>query len=195
MNKTDILLCGVGGQGVLSVAAIIASAARSAGLRAVQSEVHGMAQRGGAVVAHLRLSDDDIHSATIGLGQADLVISMEPLECLRYVEYLRPGGTLLTSSEPVENIPDYPDLESVLAKVRDLPRGVVVDAVRLAKEAGSARAANVVMVGAALDLLPIGAEDVEAVLEEAFGSKGDKVVRANRDALARGREAGRLQPV
>jgi indolepyruvate ferredoxin oxidoreductase beta subunit len=191
--KCDILLDGVGGQGVLSVAGVILAAAEKAGLEAVQSEVHGMSQRGGAVIAHLRLSDEPIHGGTISRGHAHLVISMEPMEGLRYLDYLRPDGVLLTASEPVRNIPDYPDLDSILAKVREVPGSLLVDAVRLAKQAGNARAANVVMVGAAMHLLPFQPVHVEAVLHEVFGRKGEKVVQANLDAFVAGREAASLQ--
>lgn len=193
--KCDIIIDGVGGQGVLSVAAIIAAAAQKAGLEAVQSEVHGMSQRGGAVIAHLRLADHPIHSGTIGRGQADLIISMEPMEALRYVEYLSPAGALLAASEPVVNIPDYPDLDEVHASVRRVSGSLLVDAVALAKQAGAARAANVVMVGAAMHLLPLRAEHVEEVIRDAFGRKGDKIVQANLDAFALGQEAARLEPV
>lgn len=191
--KCDIIIDGVGGQGVLSVAAVIAAAARKAGLQAVQSEVHGMSQRGGAVIAHLRLSDRPIHSGTIGHGQADLIISMEPMEGLRYVDYLSPTGTLLAASEPVVNIPDYPELEQVHAHVREVEGSLLIDALALAKQAGAAKAANVVMVGAAMHLLPLRPEHVEQVIREAFGRKGDRIVQANLDAFALGREAA-LQP-
>src|SRR5512133_1645439 len=153
--KCDIIAAGVGGQGVLSVSAIIAASALRAGLHAVQSEVHGMSQRGGAVVAHLRISDQPIHSATVGLGRADLVISMEPLESLRYLEYLAPNGTIISSIEPVKNFDGYPDVETILDEVRRIPGSLLIDATKLAREAGNPKAANVIMVGAASHHLPI----------------------------------------
>ncbi|MGA7617045.1 MAG: indolepyruvate oxidoreductase subunit beta [Thermoanaerobaculia bacterium] len=185
--KYDIIIAGVGGQGVLSVAAIIARAAMESGLHAVQSEVHGMSQRGGAVVAHLRLADHPIHSPTIALGQADLILSMEPLESLRYLDYLSPVGAVLSSTDPTRNIPDYPALEELTTAILALPRSAVVDAMRLAREAGSVRAANVVMVGAATDFLPIDASRLKATIEETFRSKGEKLVRVNLDAFEEGR--------
>lgn len=187
--KCDIITAGVGGQGVLSVAAIVSAAALRAGLRVAQSEVHGMSQRGGAVVAHLRISDREIHSATIGLGCADLIISMEPLESLRYLDYLTAGGTLLTSTDPVKNISDYPEIETLLDSIRKLPSAYVIEATRLAREAGTAKAANMVMVGSAADLLPIPAELLKLEIEKAFRAKGEKIVKTNLDAFTAGRHA------
>ncbi|HSE37567.1 MAG TPA: 2-oxoacid:acceptor oxidoreductase family protein, partial [Blastocatellia bacterium] len=111
--KYDIILAGVGGQGVLSVSAVIGSAARSQGLFVKLSEVHGMSQRGGGVVANLRLADKPIASDLIPLGGASMILSMEPLESLRYLNYLSPEGVLITSTNPVVNIPDYPNLDEL----------------------------------------------------------------------------------
>jgi Pyruvate:ferredoxin oxidoreductase and related 2-oxoacid:ferredoxin oxidoreductases, gamma subunit len=187
--KYDIITAGVGGQGVLSVAAIVSAAALRAGLRVAQSEVHGMSQRGGAVVAHLRIADHEIHSAMIGLGGAELIISMEPLESLRYLDSLTPSGTLLTSTDPVRNIPDYPEMETLLDSIRKLPSALLIDALRLAREAGAAKAANMVMVGSAADLLPMPAELLKHEIEKAFRSKGEKMVKVNIDAFTAGRRA------
>jgi indolepyruvate ferredoxin oxidoreductase beta subunit len=187
--KCYIVTAGVGGQGVLSIAGIIASSALRAGHQVSQAEVHGMSQRGGAVVAHLRISDSPIHSTTIPRGSADLVIAMEQIEALRYVEYFSESTTLLCSTERVVNIPDYPDVDPIVTAMRRLPRTALVDADRIARDAGSARAANVVMVGAAVDLLPFDAEIVRELIREVFADKGDKVVRINLDAFEAGRAA------
>ncbi|MGK2858384.1 MAG: indolepyruvate oxidoreductase subunit beta [Thermoanaerobaculia bacterium] len=187
--KCDIIAAGVGGQGVLSVSAIIAASALRAGLYAVQSEVHGMSQRGGAVVAHLRISDEPIHSATVGLGKADLVISMEPLESLRYLEFLAPTGTIISSIEPVKNFEGYPEVEKVLDEVKRIPNSILIDATKLAREAGNAKAANIIMVGAAAHLLPIGEEHILAFIEETFRAKSEKLVEVNLKAFASGRLA------
>lgn len=192
--KCDIIAAGVGGQGVLSVSAIIAAGALRAGLHAVQSEVHGMSQRGGAVVAHLRISDEPIHSPTVGLGRADLIISMEPLESLRYLEYLAPDGTIVSSTEPVKNFDGYPEIETVLAEVRKFPGAVLVDATKLAREAGNVKAANMVMVGAASHKLPIATEHLLAFVEETFRAKSEKLVEVNLKAFALGREAHAAEP-
>jgi len=185
----DIILAGVGGQGVLSVGAIIASSAMQEGLAVKQSEVHGMAQRGGTVVANLRLANQPIASDLIPLGAAALVLSMEPLESLRYVPYLAVGGVIVTSADPVRNIPDYPPLDTLLAAIRAVPGSVVVDSDRLARQAGSARATNMVMVGAASHRVPIGVETMEQSIERLFRSKGPQVVETNLKAFRAGRGA------
>ena len=187
--KYDILFAGVGGQGVLSMAAVIGRAAVDEGLRAKQSEVHGMAQRGGAVQAHLRIADDIVESDLIPLGAADLVLSLEPIESLRYVAHLSPSGSLITASNPFVNIDDYPDLDALLARIRALPHAVVVDAERLANEAGDAQAVNTVMVGAAAHALPLTPESLEQAVVEMFERKGPAAVEMNRKAFRLGREA------
>jgi len=187
--KFDILLSGVGGQGVLSMAAIIGQAAIDAGLHAKQSEVHGMAQRGGSVQAHLRLSDRAIDSDLIPLGTADLVLSLEPVEGLRYLRWLAPDGALVSAAEPYRNIPDYPELESVLARIRGLPNGRVVEAARLAERAGDLQTVNTVMVGAAAPRLPFGREALEQAVRESFARKGEAAQRANLAAFEAGWEA------
>lgn len=187
--KHDLVLAGVGGQGVLSVAAILAEAARRHGLVVRQGEVHGMSQRGGAVQASLRLADSPIEGDLVPRGGADMVLGVEPVEALRYLDYLAPGGRLVTAADPYENVPDYPPVEAVLAAVRAVPGAVLVEAGELARRAGSGRTANVVMVGAASAFLPIPAEVIEGCIVEGFAAKGERVVEANRRAFALGRAA------
>jgi indolepyruvate ferredoxin oxidoreductase beta subunit len=187
--KYDIVLCGVGGQGVLSLAAIIAEAAVAEGLRVRQSEVHGMAQRGGAVLAHLRISGEAIHSDLIPGGGAQMILSMEPLESLRYADFLAPDGILITAREPFLNIPDYPDIEAVYRAIEGFPRHSLVPALEIAKKAGSARAVNMVLVGAAGEYLPLKTETLENAVKERFASKGEAVVRINMEALRGARNA------
>jgi indolepyruvate ferredoxin oxidoreductase beta subunit len=173
------------------MAAIIAAAASEEGLNVKQGEVHGMAQRGGAVQASLRLSDGPIHSDLIPKGTADLILSMEPLESLRYVDHLSPQGTLLTSADPVRNIPDYPDLDDLLSQLRARPRTILIEADKLARTAGSALATNVVMVGAAAHFLPMSSPTLVAYLRKMFARKGEKVVDINVRAFGAGEKAGR----
>jgi indolepyruvate ferredoxin oxidoreductase beta subunit len=187
--KYDIILAGVGGQGVLALAAAIASGAMEEKLFVKQAEVHGMAQRGGAVMATLRLADREIASDLIPHGTASMILSVEPLESLRYLSFLAPEGTLVTSANPVRNIPDYPDLEGLLSRVRTLPRAIVVDAEKLARAAGSVRATNMVMVGAAMHLLPIQPGTIENAVRAIFARKGAEVVDINLRALRAGRDA------
>jgi indolepyruvate ferredoxin oxidoreductase beta subunit len=188
--RYDIVLAGVGGQGVLSMAGLIARAAMSEGLDLKQSEVHGMAQRGGAVQAHLRLSDEPIESDLIPRGSAGLILSLEPVEGLRYLPWLSPTGTLVTSANAFVNIPDYPPQDEVLRRVRTLPRALVVEAERLAEESGDLLAVNTVMVGAASRLLPIDPSSLEEAVRTAFGRKGERSLAANLAAFEAGRRAG-----
>ena len=190
--KYDIIIAGVGGQGTLSVSSIIAQAAMSEGLSVKQSEVHGMSQRGGDVVTNLRLSDQPIASDLISKGSAAMILSMEPLEGLRYLSYLSPNGTVVTSTDPVLNITDYPDLDSLLATIRRLPHSVLVDGEGIARRAGSIRAINMVMVGAASALLPIRPEVIEGFIQKRFANKGERVVESNLKAFRAGREVASL---
>jgi indolepyruvate ferredoxin oxidoreductase beta subunit len=187
--KKDIILAGVGGQGVLSVAAIIARAAVAEGFAVRQSEVHGMAQRGGAVLAHLRVSDEPIASDLVPRGGADIILSMEPLESLRYAAWLSPSGALVTAAEPFVNIPNYPDPGEIIRAVKNFPVLRIVEAAALAKEAGQARAVNMVMVGAASPFLPLKAETLEDTISAAFAAKGTQVAETNVKAFRLGREA------
>lgn len=186
--KTDIILSGVGGQGILSIAAAIGEAALKGGLYMKQAEVHGMSQRGGDVQSNLRLSDRPIASDLIPLGHADLIISLEPMESLRYLPYLNKEGWLVTNSQPFINIPNYPDLEKVKAELDKLPHKVVLDVEAIAKEAGSMRAANIVMLGAATPFLGIEYEKIEDGVRSIFARKGEEIVAMNLKALKAGYE-------
>jgi indolepyruvate ferredoxin oxidoreductase beta subunit len=186
--KYDVILAGVGGQGVLSVAAIIALGATKDGLAVRQSEVHGMAQRGGSVQAHLRLSDQTIVSDLIGKASADMILSMEPIESLRYLAYLKPNGVLVTSTDPVKNIPTYPEVAGIYAAIRSLPSARLIEAAALARQAGSARSTNMVMVGAASAYLPVQEKSLFAAIDELFARKGERVVEVNRKAFQMGKE-------
>jgi indolepyruvate ferredoxin oxidoreductase beta subunit len=187
--KQDIILAGVGGQGILSIAFVIDNAALKKGLSMKQAEVHGMAQRGGAVQSHLRISDQAIFSDLIPRGEADLILSVEPLEALRYADYLHPEGIVVTSSAPMVNIPDYPPIEDVLARLHQLKHCVVVDSAALAQQAGSARAQNMVMLGAASGFLALDEADLKQFITELFGRHGESVVTANLKAFDLGRAA------
>lgn len=182
----DIVLAGVGGQGVLSLSSIVAAGAMDAGLVVKQSEVHGMAQRGGSVTAHLRLSDHRIASDLVPLGAAALVLSLEPLESLRYLQYLSPAGTVVTATQPVENVDDYPPVAELLASIRSLPHACLIDAAAIARRAGLAQATNMVMAGAAARWLPLPASAIERCIERRFARKGPAVVEKNLAAFHAG---------
>jgi indolepyruvate ferredoxin oxidoreductase, beta subunit len=184
----NIILAGVGGQGGLSVAVAIARAAMAAGYFVKQSEVHGMSQRGGEVLAHLRISDREIQSPTIPKGEADLILAFEPLEALRYLPWLSAEhGAVVAASSPINNIQDYPAIDVILAELENLPNWRIIDADSIAKAAGSVKSANVVLVGAAADLFPIPPEAIEKEIAALFARKGEAVVQANIKAFRDGK--------
>ena len=184
--KKDIILCGVGGQGILSIATIIGGAATKAGLNLKQAEVHGMSQRGGDVQSHLRLSDAEIYSDLIAEGSADMIISMEPMESLRYLPYLAADGKIVTSNKPFVNIPNYPEMADVTAALESLP-SVAMDIEEVAKNAGNARGANMVLLGMAARYLQILTPDQLCdAIRTIFARKGEAVVEANIKAFQAG---------
>ena len=186
--KLDIILAGVGGQGILSISTIIGEAAVKKGLYLKQAEVHGMSQRGGEVQSHLRISDKPIHSDLIQKGKANLIISVEPLESLRYLSFLNPDGWLITNTNPFINIPNYPDINDVLEEIKKTPKHVILDADKIAKELGSALAMNIVMLGAASKYIDIEYSALEEAIKTIFNSKGENIVKLNLDALKAGNE-------
>ena len=187
--KLDIVISGVGGQGILTIAGLLAQAALQQGWNVKQSEIHGMAQRGGAVEANLRLSQAPIFSDLIARGTADAICAMEPLEALRYLPMLKPEGWVLTSSDPVASIHNYPALDVLQAELEQLPHRVLLPAGQMAKDAGSNRAANMVMLGALSALTPFPTTVFESIITHQFKGKGDAVVAANLKAFAAGRQA------
>ena len=187
--KTDIILCGVGGQGILSIATIIGEAAMNENLYIKQAEVHGMSQRGGDVQSNLRISSEPIYSDLIPKGGADVIISMEPMEALRYIPFLKKDGWVITNSAPFVNIPNYPDMEVIKADLAKLPHVVSIDIEQMAKDNGVPRSANVILLGAAQKALGLEYEKLEAAIARVFARKGDAVVEANIKALALGRNA------
>lgn len=187
--KKDIILSGVGGQGILTIATVIGMAALSEGYQLKQAEVHGMSQRGGDVQSHLRLSSKPIASDLIPEGNADMILSVEPLESLRYFNMLnKESGWLVTSINPFKNIGNYPDLEDVLAEIWMLPRHITIDADRIAKDLGSVKAANIVVLGAASPFLELKYESLEKAIKTLFAKKGESIVDLNLNALKKGRE-------
>lgn len=186
--RTDIVLSGVGGQGILSIATIIGAAAINKGLYIKQAEVHGMSQRGGDVQSNLRLSSEPINSDLIPLGGANLIISLEPMEALRYLPYLDKEGWIITNTAPFVNIDNYPDAEELKKALAELPRVIAIDVDTIAKQVASPRAANIVLLGAAAPFLGIALEELEDGIRTIFGRKGEDVVEMNLKALRAGCE-------
>jgi indolepyruvate ferredoxin oxidoreductase beta subunit len=186
--KTDIILSGVGGQGILSIATIIAEAAMKNGLYMKQSEVHGMSQRGGDVQSNLRISDKPIASDLIPKGKADLILSLEPMEALRYLPFLKKDGYIVSNTIAFKNITDYPDEEAVLKEIKKIDNHILIDVDKIAKEVGSLRTANMVLLGAATPFLGIDFSKIEEGIRHIFGRKGEDIVSLNLKALQRGKQ-------
>ena len=185
--KQDIILAGVGGQGILSIATVLGETALTGGLHIKQAEVHGMSQRGGDVQSNLRISSEPIHSDLIPFGQVDMIMSLEPMEALRYVQELSEDGWIVTSSIPFVNINNYPDKEDVYKHLNALPHVVMLDVEELAKEAGApAQASNIVLLGAAIPMLGFSFETVRDAVAKVFARKGEEVVAKNIAALEAG---------
>ena len=187
--KKDIILCGVGGQGILSIATIIGEAATRAGVNLKQAEVHGMSQRGGDVQSNLRLSTGTIYSDLIPKGGCEMIISMEPMEALRYLPYLSKDGVVVTSNKPLINVPNYPKEEELFAELSSLNHVVQLDIEQVAKDAGSVRSANVVLLGMAAKYIGIvSAEALRDAVATIFARKGEKIVESNLKAFDMGAE-------
>lgn len=186
--KKDIILAGVGGQGILSIATCIGMTAVNAGLYLKQAEVHGMSQRGGDVHSNLRLSDKEIASDLIPKGKADMIISVEPMESLRYLPMLAPDGWLITNTKPHVNIPNYPPIEDVIKEIKSIPNHIALDANQIAIGLGLRRSANMVILGAAAPYLGLEFKDLEKALMEIFKTKGNDIIQANIKALNTGLE-------
>lgn len=186
--KTDIVLSGVGGQGILSIATVLGEAAIREGLYIKQAEVHGMSQRGGDVQSNLRISSDPIMSDLIPLGGADLIISLEPMEALRYLPYLGKDGWIITNSAPFVNITNYPEIEKVIESVKAVKNHVLIDVDALAKEVASPRASNIVLLGAAAPFVGIEPDKLEDGIRRIFGRKGEQIVEMNLKAFRAGLE-------
>ena len=187
--KTDIILCGVGGQGILTIATIIGQAAMNENLYIKQAEVHGMSQRGGDVQSNLRLSSDPIDSDLIAEGRCDVIISMEPMEALRYLPYLSKDGWIITANTHFVNIPDYPDMDKINADLSKVKNVIAIDIEQLAKDNGVPRSANVILLGAAQKAIGIDFDKLENAVRDVFARKGEAIVEANLKALNIGKEA------
>jgi indolepyruvate ferredoxin oxidoreductase beta subunit len=186
--KKDIILAGVGGQGILSIAAVIGKAALNAGLQLKQSEVHGMSQRGGDVHSNLRISDRDILSDLIPAGKADLIISVEPMESLRYLPMLSKDGWLITNTNPFINIPNYPDIQEVIREIKAIHNHIDLDANLIAKELGSMKSANMIILGAASPFVGLPFSALEEAIRYVFRTKGEEIIDVNLKAFAAGRK-------
>ena len=185
--RYDLLIAGVGGQGILSIATVLGRAVLQSGLHLKQSEVHGMAQRGGSVQSHLRLSDEPVWSDLIPHGQADMILSMEPMEALRYLPWLKPEGWIIANQTPVQNMASYPPVEEVWGAIRQQRHHLLFDAQQLAQENHLPRAVNMALLGAASPFLPLPTAALEEAIAAQFHRKGQPMVDANLTVFSAGR--------
>lgn len=186
--KNDIILAGVGGQGILSIATILGAASLSDNLNLKQAEVHGMSQRGGDVMSCLRLSSEPIASDLIPMGRADMIVSLEPMEALRYRQWLHPGGWIVTNTVPVVNIPTYPPAEEIAAELEASGNVIAFDMDKVAAETASARASNMVLLGAASLFIDLSPDSIEEAIAAVFATKGDRIIENNINAFRAGRK-------
>ncbi len=186
--KTNIIISGVGGQGILTIAAVLDTAALSQDLFVKQAEVHGMSQRGGAVQSHVRISDKVIHSDLIPNGKADLILSVEPMESLRYLPYLKKDGWMVTDSMPFVNVKNYPEGEELFKEIKSHLNSVIINATEVAKKIGNSKAANMVLLGAASSMIPLSEESLLNAIKSLFQRKSERVVNLNIEAFQAGKK-------
>ena len=186
--NTNIILSGVGGQGILTIAAVLDTAAQNQDLFIKQSEVHGMSQRGGAVQSHVRISDKEIHSDLIPEGKADLILSVEPMELLRYIPFLKKDGWLVTDSEPFINTANYPEKDDLFREIKKHPNHVIVNATEIAKTIGNSKVANMVLLGAASAIIPLSEDSMLEAIKQLFQHKSEKIIRLNLEAFSDGKK-------
>lgn len=186
--KTNIILSGVGGQGILTIAAVLDTAALSEDLFIKQSEVHGMSQRGGAVQSHVRISDKEIFSDLIPEGQADLILSVEPMELLRYMPFLKKDGWLVTDSESFVNTSNYPEKTDLFDQIKKHPNHMIVDATEIAKKIGNSKIANIVLLGAASAMIPLSEESLIEAIRKLFQHKSERIIKLNLEAFDEGKK-------
>ncbi len=184
----NIILAGVGGQGILTIAGILDTASLNNGLFFKQSEVHGMSQRGGAVQSHVRISDGQIYSDIIPMGKADMILGVEPMETLRYLPFLKKEGWIITDDQAFINTSDYPEKEAIFEKIRSYPNHMIINATAIAKKIGTSKAANMVLLGAASQFIPLKERALKAAIKSLFEAKSDRMVQLNLDAFDAGKQ-------
>ncbi len=199
MKQTNIILCGIGGEGLVLLSNIIGEACRLAGENVISGEMHGLAQRSGSVIVHMRIGDE-VLSPLIPPGEADMIVSLEVMEALRYLHYLKPGGTVITNRRLVHppgethdlvmgNVKKYVEYDEVLDAIKGADADVIeIKALSLAKKAGEVRAQNVVLAGALSNAL----EDKisrDSFLQAIRGMVPEKAVDDNVKAFELGEKA------
>lgn len=192
MKTKNIMIVGVGGQGSLLASKLLGKLLLTRGYDVKVSEVHGMSQRGGDVQSNLRLSRERIWSDLIPKGGCDLILSLEPMEALRYLPWLAPDGWIVTNTTPFVNIPNYPEMDDIHKELASVGRVVSVDCDAIAKDVGSPKSANMVLLGASASVMEIiDPEKLREGIAEVFARKGEKIVEMNIAAFNAGLEASK----
>lgn len=186
--KSNIIIAGVGGQGILTIAAVLDLAALDQDLHVKQSEVHGMSQRGGAVQSHVRISDTEIYSDLIPHEKADLILSVEPMELLRYIPFLKNTGWLITDSKAFINISNYPDKHELYKIIKSHKNNIIINATAMAKKLGNSKIANIVLLGAASSLIPLPEESIIMAIKKLFQNKSERIFNLNMEAFQAGKK-------
>jgi len=166
--KSDILIVGVGGQGIILTSDIISKAALKDGFNVKKAETHGMAQRGGSVITHVRISNSDIYSPLIPKGKVDVLIGFEPMEALRYMGYINrknENSIMIVNRNPIE-IENYPDINEIISEIKRHRNSIILNALELANKAGNVLTQNIVMLGAASRYLPIDRDTLKETIKE-----------------------------
>lgn len=188
-NRTyGLVVAGVGGQGALTIAQIILGAAWMDGYHVLQSEVHGMSQRGGEVSAHIIFSKDPVMSPTIEEGDADLLLGLEPLETLRHLTYLKKEANIITSITTIENMENYPTSKKILNLLKSIDGVIMIDSDLIAEEIHFSHGGNITLLGYASNYLPVNGEVWDKAIKERFKNKGNKIVDKNLLAFKTGKK-------
>lgn len=189
--KSNIILSGVGGQGILTLASIIDIAALNQNLFVKQSEIHGMSQRGGSVQCHVRISDTQIYSDLIPEGEVDLILSAEPMELLRHIPSLKRNGWIITDSSTFENIVNYPDKHDLYKQIKKHVNHIIISAKSCAKDLGNSKVCNMILLGAASDHMAIPEEKFINAINIFFKDKSERIKNKNIEAFKVGRQKGK----
>ncbi|MDD3831533.1 MAG: indolepyruvate oxidoreductase subunit beta [Clostridia bacterium] len=183
----NILLVGVGGQGTILASKLLTLGLMQSGVDVKMSEIHGMSQRGGSVVSHIRYSDDKVYSSVVEKGSADILVAFEKMEALRYLDYLRKGAKVVVNDYEIPSMPIYSGLvEYPKGIIECLQRNADVVVIKANDEAstlGNAKAMNMVMLGTIIKLMNLEHIDWDSIIEQ---NVKPAYVQLNKQALARG---------
>lgn len=188
INKpSGVIVAGVGGQGAITVSQLILGAAWKSGYYTLQSEVHGMSQRGGSVNAQILFDKKEVTSPVIMEGRGDLLIGLEPLETLRYLNLLDEGAFVISSVSPIKNMMTYPEIGKIIAELKKIPGVLLIDTEKLSVELDNKNAGNMILLGVASKHLPFEDNTWYEVINERFEGKSEVLIKKNIEAFEYGK--------